>query len=90
MQTGVGEVLRAFCPYEGPISLFQERWEAAEGFRLGRNLESLCGGWTEGWVRSYGGDGGSGDRCQGWSSSGRWREVKGPEGVFGGRNVRLW
>lgn len=25
----------------------------------------------------------------GWSSSGRWREVKGPEGVFGGRNVRV-
>lgn len=56
MQTGVGEVLRAFCPYKGPISLFQEHWEAAEGFRLGRNLSRCVETGQRGWVRSYGGD----------------------------------
>ena len=38
VQTEVGEVFRAFCPYEGPISLFQEHWEAAGGFQLGRDM----------------------------------------------------
>ena len=58
MQTGGGDMLRAFCPYEGPIYLFQEHWEATEGFWLGRDMvwfwlrktSSYCveTGWTVG------------------------------------------